>query len=486
MTLRGGLTGFARSLRGRLILSATLFILLSMLIVGIVVGKVFERFVRGEVEARLDTQIAAIAAAFPPNRPPRRERDEAQEQGPDRDRQEGRRFDHRRSSAIEAERDLDRPPFDRPGSGWYWQVEGPDGLMARAASLGEATLSDDLVPEESVRGRRARRPSSAAEDAGLIVRSRRVEAGGRSFLVLATAPKTAVSRPLRDASLAVALPIGLCGLLLVGAIALQVRFGLAPLEALRASLAAVRSGERERVPPVEAAELRPLVEELNALIEQDAANLKQARRHVANLAHGLKTPLATLSAALERMPGAAERRDLNGSIELMDRRIRHHLRRARTAALDGHVRYRTDLKTHAEDLGAVIERLSGGRGLTVSVDVPADLLVAVEPEDLDEMLGNLLDNASRFAVSRMRLTAGREARVAVVAIEDDGPGLSASEIEAVMQPGRRLDETSPGHGFGLPITSELAELYAGSLVLDRGARGGLRAELRLPVALTAA
>ncbi|KQT57315.1 MULTISPECIES: sensor histidine kinase [unclassified Aureimonas] len=477
MNLRRAFAGFSRSLRGRLVLSATVFILLSMLVVGLVVGKVFERFVRGEVEARLETQIADILATLPPNRPPRRER------GGEREEDRPPRPLH---PWIERARDLDRPPFDRKGSGWYWQVEGADGPIARAASLGDEILPGDLAAEEGGRRGRGRAPSAAAEEAGLIVRSRRVEAGGQSLLILATAPKTAVSRPLRDASLAVALPIGLCGLLLVGAIALQVRFGLAPLEALRASLAAVRSGERDRVPPVEAAELRPLVEELNALIEQDAANLRQARRHVANLAHGLKTPLATLSAALERLPGAAERRDLNGSIELMDRRIRHHLRRARAAALDGHARYRTDLAAHAEDLGAVIERLSAGRGLSVSIAVPSGLLVAVEPEDLDEMLGNLLDNASRFAVSSVRLTALREGRMAVVAIEDDGPGLSDPDIEAVMQPGRRLDETAPGHGFGLPITSELAELYAGSLVLERGASGGLLARLSLPAAPPAA
>lgn len=478
MKVRDAFAGFARSLRGRLVLSAAVFILLSMLVVGLVVGKVFERFVRGEVEARLETQIADIVALLPPTRPPRGARDGDRDGDHDGNRHGPRPM----RPLLERARDLDRPPFDRKGAGWYWQVAGEDGPIARAASLGDDVLSEDLAEAEGGRRGRGRPPSAAAEEAGLIVRSRRVEAGGRSLLVLATAPKTAVSRPLRDASLAVALPIGLCGLLLVGAIALQVRFGLAPLEALRASLAAVRAGERTGVPPVEAAELRPLVEELNALIEQDAANLRQARRHVANLAHGLKTPLATLSAALERLPGAAERRDLTGSIELMDRRIRHHLRRARAAALDGHARYRTDLGSHAEDLGTVIEHLSAGRGLTVAIDVPPGLLVSVEPEDLDEMLGNLLDNASRFAASTIRLSAVREGRMVVAAIEDDGPGLSEIDIEAVMQPGRRLDETAPGHGFGLPITSELAELYAGNLVLTRARSGGLRACLSLPAA----
>ncbi|KQT54139.1 hypothetical protein ASG43_00460 [Aureimonas sp. Leaf454] len=490
MTPRRAFGRFTRSLRGRLVLSATVFVLISMLVVGLVVGKMFERFVHGEVEARLEAQISQIAQSLSPD---------GRSFGPARNEASWDRGSHRRERSGEraAERDadidapvhrrgrpgdLDRPPFDRPGSGWYWQVEGPDGSVLRSASLASERLSSDLAGRAEPGGRGGHSREAAAR-AGLIVKSREIAGpGGTRVVIVATAPDAAVSRPLREASFAVALPIGLCGLLLVGAIALQVRFGLAPLEALRASLAAVRNGERDRLPEVDASELRPLVEELNALIAQDAANLRQARRHVANLAHGLKTPLATLSAAFERLPDAADRADLAGSIELMDRRIRHHLRRARAAALDGHARYRTSLASHAADIAAVVGRLRADDEIGIDIAIADDALVAVEPEDLDEMLGNLLDNAARHAASRVRVTAEREDRRIILSIEDDGAGLTDAETQAVLQPGRRLDETQPGHGFGLPITSELAELYGGSLRLRRGASGGLLAQLTLPAA----
>ena len=164
----------------------------------------------------------------------------------------------------------------------------------------------------------------------------------------------------------------------------------------------------------------------------------------------------------------------------MDGQIRHHLRRARTAALGGATRERTALDTPVADLRATFARLYADKGIAFAVEVPDGMAVACDGQDVDEMLGNLIDNACRWCRARVRIAASLSERGVTVTVEDDGPGLDADAAAGVLGRGKRLDETVPGHGFGLSITTELAELYGGSLRLDRGTFHGLRARLDLP------
>ncbi|RIY00778.1 sensor histidine kinase [Aureimonas flava] len=466
------------SLRARLTLSAALFVLAAVLLTGLLIGTVLERFVRGEVAGRLDLQIAALQAALlsppPPDAPPR--------EGPGR----GRRPPEPPAPALaRALAEVDGAPFDRPRGDWFWQVELEDRILARSRSLRGRAL--DLREDAPRLGGGPNRLLTGLGPDGeaLVLREQEVDLpGGREARILAAAPRGTIDGPLRDVTLQVAATLTGLGALLVAAIFAQVRFGLKPLDALRTALARVRSGERETVEGRYPAELEPLQRELNALIEQDAANLRQSRLHVANLAHGLKTPLATLSAAAERLPEPETRARLLDLAALMDRRVRHHLRRARTAALGGPVRQRTDLARHGEDLAATLAKFDPRVRLETAL--APGLFVAVDREDLDEMLGNLLDNACRHARARVVLETTQHGTQAVARIADDGPGLSETEIDAVVQPGRRLDETRPGHGFGLPITAEIAGLYGGSLALGRAPEGGLEARLALPLSAPAA
>jgi signal transduction histidine kinase len=201
---------------------------------------------------------------------------------------------------------------------------------------------------------------------------------------------------------------------------------------------------------------------------------------VANLAHGLKTPLATLTLAL-----SDSRRDPDGGlsdlVSAMDRQVRHHLRRARAAALEGGTRERTGIAGHVADLRTTFLRLYAEKSLAIDVAIPADLAVACDGQDIDEMLGNLVDNACQWCRTRVRVSGVVTDEGAVVTVEDDGPGLDDAAAAQAIRRGRRLDETVPGNGFGLSITTELAELYGGTLRLDRSLLGGLRAGLVLPV-----
>jgi signal transduction histidine kinase len=433
-----------RSLRTRLLAAALVLVLAALVVAGLAIGVILHRFVRGQLDGRLDAQIVALRAGI--------------EAGilPD---------------------SLDAPPFDRPGPGWAWEVRrGGETLRSGSLRGGDIRLSAPGPEDDPGRPH----PASGTGPRGepLIARVLTLP-GPQPATIVVAAPEGELRGPLREALTSLALALGILGVCLLGGLAIQVRLGLAPLDRLRADLAAVRAGRRERVPAEQPAEIAPVVTELNALLDQNARNLERARGHVANLAHALKTPLATLSMAL-----AEPARDPDGALRLqvddMDRRVRHHLRRARAAALAGSARVRTPLAPRLADLREALARLYAEKGVAIGLAVPDGLMVSCESQDLDEMLGNLVDNACRWCRGRVQVSAeARDGRVAV-RVDDDGPGLDPAAAEAVMARGRRLDEGVPGHGFGLPITLELAELYGGGLTLGHSDLGGLRAELILP------
>jgi signal transduction histidine kinase len=264
---------------------------------------------------------------------------------------------------------------------------------------------------------------------------------------------------------------------------LGARVGLTPFRRLRERLQAVRIGEDQRVEGVYPSEIQPLIDELNALLENREKAVKRAIATAGDLAHGLKTPLALLAQEAERAEAAGQT-ELAGSIlqqvDRMSRQVNYHLARARAAAsgVDGSARCPVALC--ADALARTLSKLYAGRSLSISASVAADLFARVQREDLDEMLGNLLDNACKWAKSRITLEAARYGAMIVVTLDDDGPGLAPDLRTVVLERGVRIDEAAPGSGLGLAIVRELAELYGGSVSLDDSPLGGLRARLALP------
>lgn len=469
----------ARSLSGRLLLAAAVAIVATLLLAGTLIGFGLEHFVRRQVDERLDTQIAFLASTVHAT-------------------PEGR---------LRLDGNADGPPFDRPGQGWYWQINGPvDSLRAR--SLGRDALVPPVVllPDPPPPGpppsgppppRASASPGEPADPPphppprgadgpgpggrALHYRIRTILADDVPVQIVATAPRAAIVEPLQQALLVLGLSLAALGIALIAAMAVQVRLGLQPLARLREAVAEVRAGRRERVPADQPEEVRPLVTELNALLGENAANLERARRHVANLAHGLKTPLATLALALSRDPRVDPA--LGELVEVMERRIRHHLGRARAAALGGPARAVTDAASRIEALAAVLAKVNVDRGIAFAADVPDGMAVACEQQDFDEIAGNLLENAFKWARGTVMVRARREAgpRLELV-IDDDGPGVAPEQIATMLQPGQRLDESEPGFGFGLAITRELVELYGGRLDFGRAPQGGLRVTVSLPMA----
>jgi signal transduction histidine kinase len=464
-----------RSLAGRLRLAAVVAIVAALLLAGIAIALILQRFVIGQIDQRLDSQIFAIAAAV-------------QRDG---------------SGRLTVTTALNGPPFDRPGSGWAWQVVGPDGEIVSASLAGHAAMK--LPPVHSGRFgnlpglpewfgalRSLGHPRSAdgadADGQPLHWRILDVPISAETVTVAATAPYRAIYGPLRDALLPLALALAVLGFLLVGAMLAQVRLGLRPLTNLRVGLADIRAGRRSAISTDQPSEILPLVEEVNSLLADNAEGLARARRHVANLAHGLKTPLAALGLALEKRPAGATARAvavpsldaMRDQLELMERLIRHHLARARAAALAGPARASTNVAARLSDLAGMMANIHRERGLAFDVSAAPDVAVAIETQDFDEILGNLLDNACKWARLRVTVSANTDDRRVVIDIDDDGLGLDATAMPEAMRPGHRIDEATPGHGFGLPIAAELVELYGGSLGLWRAPAGGLRARVVLP------
>lgn len=263
----------------------------------------------------------------------------------------------------------------------------------------------------------------------------------------------------------------------------SLRRGVSPIAALRARLADVRGGRTARVEGSYPTEVQPLVDDLNALLDHQDQAVRRAVTKAGDLAHGLKTPLAVLAHEAERArtEGQAElAAAIDQQVDRMRRQVDVHLAQARAAASGATPGAHSGVSVSVDGLVRTMARLYAERRLAIDSNVEASHLVRAQREDLDEMLGNLLDNACKWAKSRILVaSAATDARV-VITVDDDGPGLDPSMREAVLQRGVRADEAAPGTGFGLAIVRDLAELYGGSIVLEHSPIGGLRTRLDLP------
>ena len=443
------------SLSGRLALGAVVMITIALVLAAVGISLVLHRFVVSQLDQRLDEKIVAVSSTL--------------EAGAD---------------GVQAKPMADGPPFDRPFSGWYWEVRQGDGrptLQSASLAGGEILVRRPHFRWQefwNLRPRPAEGEGPRGEPLHLRVAS--VAVGAEFVTIIASAPAEAIARPMFAALTPVFLSLLLLGIALVAASFIQVRLGLRPVKALQASIADIRAGRAAHVPDDQPTELKPLTDELNTLLDQNTEGLERARRNVANLAHSLKTPLATLAVSMQQSHDPREIGMLR-QVEQMERHIRHHLGRARAAALDGPSRARAEIAPRIADLAAMFDKVYADRKIAFSSSVSPEIAVACEAQDLDEMLGNVVDNAFKWAKSRVAVSHLMTERGVSIVVEDDGPGLKDDQSPEALLPGRRLDETIPGDGFGLAIVRELAELYNGGIALGRSDLGGLRVVITLPL-----
>lgn len=389
---------------------------------------------------------------------------------------------------------LGDPRFDQALSGWYWQIEGPRGVGAPAGpDMRSRSLWDNILtaPLRHGPGTIGRGDLNGPDGQRLRAVSRdiRLPGSGLPFVFTVAGDRGELEREVsRFNQLLVWSLLGL-GLGLIVAIVVLIRIGIAPLRRVSEALADIRSGKADRLEGSFPSEIQPLADELNALVAHNATLLERARRHVGNIAHALKTPISVLMNEANG-PAAPSVDVLRKQLGIMRAQVDHYLSRARMAAATGLISSRTSVASVVNDLARTLKRIYSERDLDYVVETPETIIFRGEQEDLEEMAGNLMDNASKWAKGQVVITAAIEnasgGPVLSLVIEDDGPGLTPSQIQ-VLRRGTRLDESVPGSGLGLSIVREISELYGGTLVLDRSQRlGGLRAELRLPAGERAA
>ncbi|MBL8702062.1 MAG: sensor histidine kinase [Alphaproteobacteria bacterium] len=375
---------------------------------------------------------------------------------------------------------IPEPRFDQPLSGVYWQIETADGRLATSRSLWDQRLPRAATDHAPVRILEAEGPR--AQRLRILERDIELPEGGGPLHVLVAAARDEMDAEMARLARLLAGAFTLLGLGLVLAVVVQVRLGLAPLNRLRAALVELRGGARASLDLPAPSEVRPLIEEIDALMAQNRATVERARSHVGNLAHALKTPLAILHNALDRPEGpdlAAARRELRA----LERLTQHHLARARAAATAGAAGDALDLRAVAEELAQALRRLFHSRGLAIAVAIDAGLRVHADRQDLLEMLGNLMENACKWARTRIEVDARKSGDAIAIRVADDGAGLDAAALARATERGIRFDERMPGAGLGLAIVADLARLHGGGLALDRSQLGGLAATLTLPAAV---
>ncbi|WP_157268402.1 sensor histidine kinase [Azohydromonas aeria] len=467
----------AVSLRRRLLLAAAAGIALGLGAVGVLLVLLFSRHVEQELAERAGVQLDALTAglAVVPGA------------GPD---------ESAVAARVELRREPPDPAFRQPLGGLYWLVEVPGAQPLRSRSWWDTPPDPALAPRwAALRGGETLRLSTTGPGAQpLLLWARRVELAGLEapVAVAVAADATRLRGMTRSYARTVAAALAVLALALWAAAWWQVRAGLAPLARLQSALQRLRRGEAQAVEGTYPAEVQPLVSDLNAVLEDNARLVREAREQTGNLAHGLKTPLAVVGNAAARWPGE-EGALVRAQLALLQRQVELHLVRARAAAraLSGpRGGAGTGVAEVLDELLRVMPRLHAERALHFERELPPQAQpVAMEADALQELLGNLLDNACKWARQRVRVCVvapapgSADARpLLCIEIHDDGPGIPPAQRATALQRGQRLDERAPGSGLGLAIADELARLHGGELALEDSPLGGLLARVRLPTA----
>ena len=380
----------------------------------------------------------------------------------------------------------------RPLSGKYWSVAEPDGrgglrVLARSPSLAGESLA--VPPDLPGRLTDAFGEMISYNADGPIGRPLRVAASmkrlpGRTVPVvfMAGIDRSSIDNDTRQFATFTWTALLILGLGLVLAVFVQVQIGLRPLFALRNDIADVRKGRVARIARRYPLEIQPLAEQVNRLLDQNQETVERQRTHVGNLAHALKTPLSVMLAEAGSQTG-----DLPDMVrkqtEVMKAQVDHHLRRARAAARAQLLGERTPIAAVLDELAVMLERVFETKGVEIDWRAPDELGFRGERQDLQEILGNLIENACKWCRHRVRISAGPTGLgQMVVVVEDDGPGLPEDQREAALERGARMDETTPGSGLGLSIVVELTRAYGGRITLADSDLGGLKVLLELPAA----
>lgn len=442
-------SGWWRSLQARLALGGLVWVCLGVSLSGAAMTELIDRHVTAQFDHEINDHLGELQSLYAT-----------------------------RNSPEALLRPVSDPRFQTPDSGFYWEIWRGGAPVMRSPSL---EGKDIVLPPEGERSERAGLRGAPQK----LIFERDIQPGeaGQPLVFAVAVDEVQLNAVLDDFRMPllgslIAVAAGLC----LAAIA-QVAFGLRPLRKMRSALADVRAGKTQTLPEDFPSEVQPLVSDLNDVIRVNREMIQRARAQAGNLAHALRTPLAILSGEAERLEREGKTEAAESILQecrAMRRQIDHQIARARAAANRTIAGPQVQAAPVAGEVVSAIARLYAERPIAFANDIPADLEVACDPDDLKEILANVVDNAGKWARSEVRIAARRVDDHAEFVVEDDGPGVPEAKRAAVFNLGERLDERPSGSGLGLTIVRDLVALYDGTVVLGASRLGGLKVTLSLP------
>lgn len=370
--------------------------------------------------------------------------------------------------------------FSEPYSGWYWQINHDRKVVATSESLVDGRLEFKLPDLDT--GAKVQKIIGPHNEKLRIVVQQVIVPGSDSTYTFSIAGTVAgIERDVENFTTKLGITLTLLGAGLISAVFMQIRIGLRPLRLLKTALKDIRSGQQKRLPEDFPTEVLPVVRELNTMMGHSEALLERARTQVGDLAHALKNPMTVIRNEAHEIEGERGRLLVEKS-EAMESYIERYLSRARAAGSANVIGASVDVQAIVQDLSYLMLHTQQDENINIQIRQLEGLYFKGDAQDLEEMIGNLLDNACKWANSEVIVHGKSKGSRIFICIEDDGPGIPRHQRENVMKRGQRLDETVPGSGLGLGIVNDVAALYNGSMTLERSSAGGLLARLELPAA----
>ena len=443
---------FTRSVSFRLILFSTAWIAIALVVGAVALSQIFRNHVEKSFDKTLNSHIEELLS-----------------------------FADVADGKLVMVRHPSDPDYLRPLSGWYWEIAVNGTPAMRSRSLWDQALDLEKMPRPE-RGKLISFSSTGPRGEALRIVAETFTLPGLAdeLTIYVSGAANEIEKTMEEFNETLAFSLLILGAGMAVAVLVQVILGLRPLKIMQSRLDDIHAGRAERMVGDYPSEIEPLVENLNVLLENNAAVIARARTHAGNLAHALKTPLAILQNEAPKMRDDRHK-IVTEQIQAMNELITRHLSRARAAGGFGVPGLVSDLGEITYVLKRTLERIYIDKNIQVSLVNTRGLSVMAERQDMEEMLGNLMDNACKWAKSRVRVSGNKNTSDGFLIIEDDGPGVPDDKLAEVLGRGKRLDEATPGSGLGLSIVTDLAELYHGSLELGRSEMGGMKAILRLPL-----
>lgn len=451
------------SLSIRLVATASLISALSLVLVGFILSAIFYSTFERSFDKQLQVNVDALAASV----------------------------DIKNNEIIVSRPPTD-PRFARPLSGYYWQINFiKDGKILTNGIKSHSLFDEDLIPPPTLVLKASENMGEivslnikrANEDLRLAAEVIKLPDHSEPLILMTTGDIKEINLSSNNFNLVLISSLLSFSFALIIAIYFQVQIGLLPLTKMRRELVEIRSGNQNKLEENIAQELAPIAKELNALLSHNQEVVERARTHVGNLAHALKTPLSVmLNESRENKNPFGEL--VENQTLSMTRQIEHYLKRAQAAARAETLWSRTNIQNVIDNLVRTLSKLYTRDGVKIEILSKTDLFFRGESEDLEDLIGNIAENACKYGGGLVQISAKSINNQALIIIEDDGDGLSDAQMKEALLRGVRLDETQHGSGLGLSIVNELARAYGGNLELGRSKLGGLKVSLHLPVAQT--